>query len=73
MSDNNVIIEFIVLKDDLMDGRIMRAKKDTSYQITFEDDYAIYFIAENELMCGITKAEQFVEYTKHYKENKCES
>ena len=47
--------EFIVLYADLMDGRIMRAKKKKKYSIVFEDDYAIYFIAENDLTCGLSK------------------
>lgn len=64
MSQEINFIEFIVLNKDLVDGRIVRAKKDTRYQITFEDDYAIYFIAENELTCGLSKNNSTHQYTK---------
>jgi len=59
----------IVLNQDLIDGPVTRAKKSTPYKITFEDDYAIYFIAENNLTCGIEKQNQIHKY-KIIKENK---
>lgn len=64
MSNSNNVVEFIVLDNDLIDGRIVRAHKNTKYKITFEDDYAVYFVAENELTCGLSKDNSIYSYKK---------
>lgn len=51
----NKVIEYIILDKDLVDGKFVRAKKKKKYKIIFEDDYAVYFIGENDLSCGLTK------------------
>ena len=64
MDNQNNITEYIVLNLDLVDGRITRAKKFTEYPITYEDDYAVYFTAENGLVCGLEKENQTHKYKK---------
>lgn len=53
--ENNSFYKVIVFNEDLVDGRVIRAKKNTKYHIYHEEDDVVYFIAENELICGIEK------------------